>query len=139
MEKLGLPSYRRSIPEGKSMPAAQCETKATGMNFDLSNLITDTARALGFLTRLPVPSRYFEGDEGSLAQVSRAFPLAGFVAALPAALFLMIAPWLNFPPLMAALIAVAISIGTTGALHEDGLADVADGFFGIPGQGFTGR
>jgi adenosylcobinamide-GDP ribazoletransferase len=112
------------------MPAAQCETKATGMNFDPSTLITDTARALGFLTRLPVPSRYFEGDEGSLVQVSRAFPLAGFAAALPAALFLLISPWLNFPSPLAAVIAVAISVGTTGALHEDGLADMADGFFG---------
>lgn len=100
------------------------------MNFDPSALVTDTARALGFLTRLPIPSRYFEGDQASLAEVSRAFPLAGFIAALPAALFLLIAPWLNIPPLLTAAIAVAISIGTTGALHEDGLADMADGFFG---------
>ncbi len=100
------------------------------MNFDPSTLVTDTARALGFLTRLPIPSHYFEDDQASLAQVSRAFPLAGFIAALPAAVFLLIAPWLNIPPLLAAVISVAISIGTTGALHEDGLADMADGFFG---------
>jgi adenosylcobinamide-GDP ribazoletransferase len=100
------------------------------MNFDPSALLSDTARALGFLSRLPIPARYFEGDDLTLARASRAFPLAGLVAALPAACFLLIAPWMNFQPLLAALIAVAISAGTTGALHEDGLADMADGFFG---------
>jgi adenosylcobinamide-GDP ribazoletransferase len=100
------------------------------MNSDFQTLLTDTARAIGFLTRLPVPARYFEGYNGKLTQVCRAFPLAGVMAALPAALFLLASPWLNFPPILAAAIAVAISIGTTGALHEDGLADIADGFYG---------
>jgi adenosylcobinamide-GDP ribazoletransferase len=100
------------------------------MKLEISTLITDTARATGFLTRLPVPARYFEGHDGKLERASRALPLAGLIAALPASLFLLISPWLGFPPLLAAVIAITISIGTTGALHEDGLADVSDGFFG---------
>ena len=90
----------------------------------------DTARALGFLTRFPIPGHYFEGGAQPVSQASGAFPLAGLIAALPAALFLLIAPWLTVPPLLAAVIAVAISIGVCGALHEDGLADTADGLFG---------
>lgn len=100
------------------------------MTLDTSSLATDAARAIGFLTRLPVPSHYFEGHDGNLSQASRAFPVAGLAAALPAAVFLLIAPALSVPPLLAATIAVAILAGTTGALHEDGLADIADGFFG---------
>jgi adenosylcobinamide-GDP ribazoletransferase len=100
------------------------------MNFDLLNITKNTARALGFLTRFSVPAHFFEGDARPLSQSSGAFPLAGLLAALPAAMFLLIAPWLTVPPPLAAVIAVAISIGVCGALHEDGLADVADGFFG---------
>jgi adenosylcobinamide-GDP ribazoletransferase len=129
MENSKRPSYRRSNREGKSAAAARTKPDATAMTLDPSTVLTDIARATGFLTRLPVPRRYFDGHDGSLVRASRAFPIAGFVAALPAALFLLISPWL-FPPLLAATIAIAISIGTTGALHEDGLADVADGFFG---------
>jgi adenosylcobinamide-GDP ribazoletransferase len=100
------------------------------MKFEPLDITKDTARALGFLTRFTLPAHYFEGAAQPVSQASGAFPLAGLIAALPAALFLLIAPWLTVPPLLAAVIAVAISIGVCGALHEDGLADVADGFFG---------
>jgi adenosylcobinamide-GDP ribazoletransferase len=100
------------------------------MKFEPLDITRDTARALGFLTRFSVPAHYFEGETQPVSQASGAFPLAGLIAALPAAAFLLIASWLTVPPLLAAVIAVAISIGVCGALHEDGLADVADGFFG---------
>jgi adenosylcobinamide-GDP ribazoletransferase len=100
------------------------------MKFEPLDITRDVARALGFLTRFTLPAHYFEGGSEPVSQSSGAFPLAGLIAALPAALFLLIAPWLTIPPLLAAVIAVAISIGVCGALHEDGLADVADGFFG---------
>jgi adenosylcobinamide-GDP ribazoletransferase len=100
------------------------------MNFNPFTMPRDTAQALGFLTRFSVPGHYFDGGAQPVSKTCRAFPLAGLIAALPAALFLLIAPWLTIPPLLASVIAVAISIGVCGALHEDGLADAADGFFG---------
>lgn len=100
------------------------------MTFDLLDIKRDTVRALGFLTCFTLPARYFDGGAQPVAQASGTFPLAGAIAALPAAAFLLIAPWLTVPPLLAAVIAVAISIAVCGALHEDGLADTADGFFG---------
>ena len=100
------------------------------MDFGKSSIIADTARALGFLTRLSIPARYFGHTPIPVSQSSRAFPLAGLVAALPAALILLIAPLSAISPLLAAVIAVALSISVCGALHEDGLADAADGFFG---------
>jgi adenosylcobinamide-GDP ribazoletransferase len=91
------------------------------------SLPTDLARAVAFLSRLPVPSRFFEGDDGRLSRTVRAFPLAGIVLSLPAALLLSLLAWIEAPPLLAAGLAVALQAGVTGALHEDGLADTADG------------
>lgn len=100
------------------------------MDYSAQAIITDTARALGFLTRLSLPSRYFEAYDGDLSRVSRAFPIAAALAALPPALVLILATWFHASPMISALLAVTTSIALTGALHEDGLADVADGFFG---------
>ena len=55
---------------------------------ELSALITDLARSLGFLSRLPVAARFFEGHSGDMSRTPRAFPLAGVVIAAPAGLFL---------------------------------------------------
>jgi adenosylcobinamide-GDP ribazoletransferase len=57
-------------------------------------------------------------------------PLAAVVIALPAALVLWVAAVLGLPPLAAAIFALAAMTAVTGALHEDGLADIADGFWG---------
>jgi adenosylcobinamide-GDP ribazoletransferase len=100
------------------------------MNLETHLIITDTARALGFLTRLPIPAHYFQGDEGSFKRTSRALPLAGLLSTLPAAVVIYVAELMGMPNLLGACLAIAVSIAICGALHEDGLADVADGFFG---------
>jgi adenosylcobinamide-GDP ribazoletransferase len=80
--------------------------------------------ALGFLTRLPV------GAPGSLAAAAWAFPVVGLLVGLVAAMAYQAALWLSLPPLAAAILAVTAGLLVTGALHEDGLADLADGFGG---------
>ena len=94
------------------------------------DLLNDTMRALAFLSRLPVPQVWFEGYGGSLSGTVRGFPLAGVLIALPASLILLITHALDLPEIVSALLIVVALIITTGALHEDGLADVADGFYG---------
>ena len=47
------------------------------MSPDLDTLPRDVMRALGFLTRLPVPAKWFEGDDGKLVVTARAFPDCG--------------------------------------------------------------
>ena len=94
------------------------------------DLVNDTMRALAFLSRVPVPQRRFDGYDGSLSDTVRGFPLAGMLIALPAALALLIAHAVDLPEIIAAFLVVVTLIITTGALHEDGLADVADGFYG---------
>jgi len=97
---------------------------------EMREYMRDTARAVAFLSRLPVPSSFFEGDDGKLARVSRTFPLAGVLIALPAALTFGTLLAVNADPLMAALLALTVQTITTGALHEDGLSDTADGIGG---------
>ncbi|MBV7336026.1 adenosylcobinamide-GDP ribazoletransferase [Chloroflexi bacterium TSY] len=59
----------------------------------------------------------------------RYFPLIGtFVGATSAGVFLLMG--LLFAPSIALLLSMATSIWITGAFHEDGLADVCDGFGG---------
>lgn len=83
------------------------------------------ATALVWLTRLPA-GRLIGAPPPSLAQSAWAFPLAGLAVGLIAALVLALAGALGLPPAITALLAVATMIWTTGALHEDGLADLAD-------------
>ena len=58
------------------------------------------------------------------------FPLVGVLVGLGASLVYAAAVFCNLPPVIAAILAVATQILMTGALHEDGLADVCDGFGG---------
>jgi adenosylcobinamide-GDP ribazoletransferase len=90
---------------------------------------TDLQVAAAFLTRLPIRS----GDTGglsALARASRCFPVVGLGIGLLGGLLYALAVALDLPPLLAAIIAVAATVAVTGALHEDGLADTADGFGG---------
>lgn len=84
--------------------------------------------ALVFLTRLPWPARL--PADRKLMDAAWAFPLAGAAVGAVAALGLWAADGLGLPASLAGLAAVGAGILVTGALHEDGLADVADGFGG---------
>lgn len=95
-----------------------------------NSLIGDTIRSLGFLSRLPLPQPWLGGTSDSLKASVRAFPLAGAVLGLLVGLALLVADGLRLPPLACGLIAVGALAAMTGALHEDGLGDMADGFFG---------
>ena len=85
------------------------------------------ALATAFLTRLPVPGHLAGGP---LAPVMAAFPAVGAGLGLAAGLAMLVAGWLGLGPWPAALIALAVPMLLTGALHEDGLADTADGLGG---------
>ncbi len=89
----------------------------------------ETLVALRFLTRLPLPFLRTL-DLPPLAQAMRFFPLAGAFIGTLTAVVLAVANMLGVPSLLAAVLALSAGVLLTGALHEDGLADVADGFAG---------
>lgn len=92
-------------------------------------MIAATLRALAFLTRLPPVGSAFSGPH-RLGDDADAFPLAGLIAALPSAALLLGTSALGLSPLVSAALATTLLVAVTGALHEDGLADVADGLGG---------
>lgn len=93
--------------------------------------LVDCALALSVLTRLPVAADWFEGRPLSpLGRSVWAFSVVGLIVGSVGGIGLMAASELGLHPLTCALIAVGLTAVVTGALHEDGLADVADGFGG---------
>jgi adenosylcobinamide-GDP ribazoletransferase len=84
--------------------------------------------ALQFFTRLPIPG-WVGFDPAWLNQASRYFPLVGVIVALITAGSYAVAAWL-LPAPVAVIISTAIGIYATGAFHEDGFADMCDGFGG---------
>ena len=97
---------------------------------DIRDLIDDTARSVAFLSRVPVPQRHFIGHDGRLGRAVRAFPLAGLLVALPPAALASALSAIAAPPPVLAFAVLALATLITGALHEDGLADSADGIGG---------
>jgi adenosylcobinamide-GDP ribazoletransferase len=91
---------------------------------------SEIAAAFGFLTRLPVPQRGAAASAPSTGRLLRWSPLVGLVVGLLAGAGLLLASRIGLPVMDAAVLAVGIGVLVTGALHEDGLADVADGFGG---------
>ncbi len=103
----------------------------------------DLRVAAGFLTRLPLDrgrslaalgteaeAEETEEDANALARSVRAFPLVGLAVGAAGGLAFAVTSALGLGPFIAALVALAVTIALTGALHEDGLADVADGLGG---------
>ena len=84
--------------------------------------------ATALLTRLPVGGR--APAEGAIAASAWAFPLVGAGIGALCALAFFTAGALGLADPLAALLAVIAGVALTGAFHEDGLADTADGFGG---------
>ena len=84
--------------------------------------------AIRFFTRLPVPAWVGHSPE-ALNHSARYFPLVGLVIGLIGALAFASTSFF-LPKTLAVLLAIAATIYATGAFHEDGWADMVDGFGG---------
>jgi cobalamin 5'-phosphate synthase/cobalamin synthase len=83
--------------------------------------------ALAFLTRIPISNA--SGTSEAIGRSSSVFPVIGALVGLAEVLVL----WTcrrAMPPTLTAILIVLAGILLTGALHVDGLADMADGFGG---------
>ncbi len=87
--------------------------------------------ALGFFSRIPIPAWVTYSPE-NLHHSSRYFSLVGWLlGGLVAALFTSLQLFFSIP--ISVWLSMVFSLLLTGAFHEDGLADTADGF----GGGYT--
>lgn len=111
-------------------------------------LMAQFTRAWLFFTRIPLPDWWNkpdvaeapnqepdqEPDKGvgmvPLADTVRTWPVVGILVGALAGAALWIAANVGLSPLAASFVALIVAALATGALHEDGLADVADGFGG---------
>ena len=95
----------------------------------LQRRVNDLKIGFIFLTPLPLVLKR-PIAKGELSQALWTAPVVGAAVGLIGASVYGVAQSLHLPPLPAAALAVTATVAVTGALHEDGLADVADGFGG---------
>ena len=87
-------------------------------------VLTSVATAFTFLTRIPV-ARWSGSQAQDLSRSTPWFPVVGVVVgSLIAAVVVAVAA--AAPVWLAAVVGIVMGLAVTGALHEDGLADVAD-------------
>jgi adenosylcobinamide-GDP ribazoletransferase len=95
----------------------------------MNEWLDDFKTAVSFLTRLPMPH-----PEGAMppnfVRAQRMFPIVGALIGAAVGLLCLGLRHIGVPDLAAAALALGVGAMLTGALHEDGLADVADGFGG---------
>lgn len=99
-------------------------TTETRLNVSLRDIGT----ALVFLSRLPVPEKW--QDQTRTAAATWAYPVVGALIGLIVGVVLWVMIAIGLPAGPAAAIALGIMAIITGALHEDGFADCADGLGG---------
>lgn len=85
----------------------------------------DLLSALSLLTRLPVSLEFAPRANGCWA-----WPLAGLAVGAASIMVAASAQWCGVPTAPAAVLLLITSALLTGGLHEDGLADTADGLIG---------
>jgi adenosylcobinamide-GDP ribazoletransferase len=84
--------------------------------------------AIAFFTRVPIDTQ--PPGAWQLADSAWAFPLVGAGIGAVAGLAFLLAQLVGLGDWPAALLSVLSGLALTGTLHEDGLADTADGFSG---------
>jgi len=111
--------------------AGERESMSLGEGRPLTPLLTawrdDLLRGFALLTRVPFLPKTGWGEPG---HATRGFPLVGAFVGICGAAVYAAAMALGVPTLPGATLAVAATILITGAFHEDGLADGADGLGG---------
>ena len=126
------------MPEGACYSGGEAQGKEQTMNEthrppSAFHPLGALLQCLRFYSRLPVPVLPGEGDPHRLPDfrvVPRMIGPAGLIIGLVPAGVLLLFHSLGLSPLVTAFLTLGASMLTTGAFHEDGLADMADGFGG---------
>lgn len=95
--------------------------------------LADIAGCVRFFSRLPIPPLGANDNPAHMPDFrcsAWALPIAGLIIALPALLLVTGLHVAQAPAAVAAFLFVGLLVLCSGGLHEDGLADMADGFGG---------
>ena len=96
--------------------------------FIQNKYLLDFLASIMFFTRIPINWSYFSKEAPDLTRAAWSFPLVGFLIGFLSGIFGELFILINIPILLSCVIAISISVIITGAFHEDGFADMADGF-----------
>lgn len=112
------------------MPMSELDTDPTDAHDThrdplLTEWWRETKVAAGFLTRFPIAA-----EPIPIGEAARGFPVVGAAIGAAAAIVYGVAASFDLPRSVAAILAVGAMVLATNGLHEDGLADMADGFGG---------
>ena len=89
--------------------------------------VVDFVATVMFFTRIPINWPFFFKKAPDLSRAAWAFPLAGLLIGVLSGVLGDFLIYLGLPIFISCIIAITLSIFLTGAFHEDGLADTADG------------
>jgi adenosylcobinamide-GDP ribazoletransferase len=98
-----------------------------GIRRQIDGRVAELVAAFGLLTRLPLPRGIAGAPSG---RAIWAWPVVGAVVGAIGAVVFLVAARLGLAPWLSALLALAATMLVIGGLHEDGLADMADGVGG---------
>ena len=93
--------------------------------FNIKNIV----RAISLTTRIPVNPDFINHTD-SKTDTSWAYPIVGIILAIPISILGYILLTLGFDSGVISAVLIITLIFLTGAMHEDGLADTSDGFWG---------
>ena len=90
--------------------------------------LLDFLAAIMFFTRIPINWKFFSNKPPNLTRAAWCFPLIGSVIGIISGILGDLCLFINLPIFLSCTIAITLSVIITGAFHEEGLADMADGF-----------
>ena len=96
--------------------------------FLLNKYLVDFFAAIMLFTRIPVKWSFFSTEPPDLTRASWSFPLIGLLVGILSGMLGDICIYLELPIFLSCVTAIIFSLIVTGAFHEDGLADMVDGF-----------
>lgn len=100
-------------------------SKIDKSTFNVKNIV----RAISLITRIPIKSD-FVSHTNPKTDISWAYPIVGIILAIPISILGYILLTLGFDSGVISGVLIITLVFLTGAMHEDGLADTADGFWG---------
>lgn len=88
------------------------------------DVLGGVALALSMFSRIPVRSP--DWDTPAMRFALAAWPLVGLIEGVACMVWVLLAAWLDLPPLLVAVVFALLPMAVNGGIHIDGLCDTSD-------------